>query len=109
MKLLLMFMLSLSLMATSTLTKKRTFTQNDGTTFSGHLQGDAYLHWIEADDGSILLYNKKTKTFEYAEIKDGNLVSTQKAFEPSRLRKTRYIDKAALEILWQQKHPDMPH
>ena len=107
MKIFLALLLGINLMATPTLTKKRTFTQNDGSTFSGRLQGDAFLHWIEAEDGSILLYNKKTATFEYAEIKNGNLVSTHQAYRPSLLRKT--FNKEALKTLWQQKHPKRTH
>lgn len=53
---------------------ERTFTQSDGSTFKAHAKGDEYLHYIETKNGDILLYNEKTKNYEYATIKGTKLV-----------------------------------
>ena len=52
---------------------KRTFTQPDGSLISYKNQGDEHLHWSESEDGEVIMYNKTTKQFEYAEIKDETL------------------------------------
>jgi len=102
-------LLSLSLFATSTLTTMRTFEQSDGSQFQGRLQGDAFLHWIEAKDGSILLFNKQTATFEYAKIIDGDLVLSGERYQSSKTRalhvSSENVSKEALQILWKQRHP----
>lgn len=52
---------------------KRTFTQPDGTVVEYRAQGDEHLHWNETENGDILLYSKKNKRLEFAEIKNGIL------------------------------------
>jgi hypothetical protein len=52
---------------------KRTFTQPDGTVVEYRVQGDEYLHWNETENGDILLYSKKHRRLEFAEIEDGTL------------------------------------
>jgi hypothetical protein len=52
---------------------KRTFTQPDGTVVEYHAQGDEHLNWMESENGDILLYSKKNKRLEHAEIKDNTL------------------------------------
>jgi len=52
---------------------KRTFTQPDGTKVTYRLQGDEHLHWMESDDGKIMLFDKRNERLEYAEIKDNTL------------------------------------
>ncbi len=59
---------------------KRTFTQPDGTIVEYRAQGDEHLHWNETDNGDILLYSKKNKRLEYAEIKDNTLKASGVAF-----------------------------
>ena len=51
----------------------RTFTQSDGTTFKARAKGDEYLHYIKTKEGDILLYNPKTKNYDYAIIKGSRL------------------------------------
>ena len=53
-----------------------TFTQPDGTVVHYKMQGDEYLHWMESEDGEILLHNEEQKCFEYATIKNGNLTKS---------------------------------
>ena len=52
---------------------KRTFTQPDGTVVEYRAQGDEYLNWMVSENGDILLYSKKNKRLEHAEIKDNIL------------------------------------
>lgn len=52
---------------------KRTFTQPDGTEVTYRLQGDEHLNWMVSENGDILLYSKKNKRLEYAEIKNNSL------------------------------------
>lgn len=106
MKVLSILLFATMLCATSTLTKERLFTQNDGTTFKGRLQGDAFLHWIQSEDGSIVLFNKKSATFEYAEIRDGDLKLSGKPYSKSTTRAlSPNISKEALRNLFNARHP----
>ncbi len=118
MKFLLIVLVTLTLQATSTLSTLRTFTQSDGTTFKGRLQGDAFMHWIEAADNSILLFNKKTENFEYAIIKDNDLILSGDIYIKSKTRSlhpkstssflTAHINrlnKDNLKKLWKIRHP----
>jgi len=52
---------------------KRTFTQPDGTTITYRVQGDEHLNWVESESGDILLFSKKNKRYEYAQISNGTL------------------------------------
>ncbi len=52
---------------------KRTFTQPDGVQVTYRLQGDEHLNWMESESGDILLYSKKNKRLEFAEIRDNTL------------------------------------
>ncbi len=109
MKTILFILLTSSLFATSTLTKVRTFTQSDGSSFTGRLQGDAFLHWIEADDGSVLLFNKKTGNFEYAKIKDNDIVLSGDVYHISKKRdlhvRKNTLNKESLKYLYKLRHP----
>lgn len=69
---LLSFVISM-LLAAPAFHGKRTFTQPDGTVVEYRAQGDEHLHWNETADGDILLYSKKNKRLEFAEIKNGSL------------------------------------
>jgi len=67
------------LLAAPAFNGKRTFTQPNGETIEYRLQGDEYLHWLEADDGSLMLYNKKSKQLESLIIEDGSIKPSGKA------------------------------
>ncbi len=58
---------------------KRTFTQPNGEVITYHLQGDQYLHWMEKDDGEIMVYNQQKKQMESAVIQNGELKSSGRA------------------------------
>lgn len=66
--------LSTLLVAAPAFEKERTYTQSDGTTFKAKPQGDEYLHFLKTKEGSILLYNQKTKNFDYATVENNRLV-----------------------------------
>ena len=109
MKTILLILLTTSIFATSTLTTIRTFTQSDGTTFKGRLQGDAFLHWVEAEDGSIVLFNKKTANFEYAQIKNGDIILSGKIYRVSKARslhvsETKSLSRDSLKQIWKKRH-----
>jgi hypothetical protein len=106
-KYLLIILLTLTLQATSTLSTLRTFTQSDGTTFEGRLQGDAFMHWIEAKDKSILLFNKKTGNFEYAIIKDGDIILSGNIYNTTKVRSLHQgtLSRDNLKELWKVRHP----
>jgi len=84
------------------------FKQNDGSTFSGKLQGDEWFHWVENTEGDIIKYNKESKNYEYAVVKElnGTLdivpsnVKVGDKVEGSGLEK---IDKEILKKIWKQK------
>jgi len=106
-KYLLIILVTLTLQATSTLSTLRTFTQSNGTTFEGRLQGDAFMYWIEAKDKSILLFNKKTGNFEYALIKDDDLTLSGNIYNTSKVRSLHLntLSKDNLKELWKIRHP----
>ncbi len=70
--------------------------QKDGTTFIGHAQGDEFLHYIQTQEGDILLYNPKTKNYEYAIIKDDRLVPSGVVYKPGKKRS--YMQKSMPRI-----------
>lgn len=96
------------------------FKQNDGSSFSGKLKGDEWFNWVEDKEGDIIKFNKKSKDYEYAIIKDINgtldLVpsgikvgnkseqsSTSGSMMPSLLK----IDKKTLGKVWKQKKEEV--
>jgi hypothetical protein len=86
---------------------KRQFQQPDGTTFTARQRGDEFLHWYETDEGEILLYNKKEKRFEYAEIKEKKLQPSGKAFGKEKVKKEHpKVDRETLRRLWREKREE---
>ncbi len=84
MKLLLLFtLIAQVLLAAPAFQGKRLFTQPDGTEVTYRLQGDEHLNWMESEGGDILLYSKKNKRLEFAEIKDNALQPSGVAFSKS--------------------------
>ena len=74
MKYLLLFsVISSLLFAAPAFHGKRSFTQPDGTIIEYRAQGDEYLNWMVSENGDILLYSKKNKRLEHAEIKNNSL------------------------------------
>lgn len=82
--------------------RERTFTQPDGTTFQGRLRGDEYLHWVETEEGKILVFNKKERRFEMGEIIDDTLKPSGDVFDPFQ-QMEQSITPDALRQLWQKK------
>lgn len=74
MRYLILFTLSIQLLlAAPAFQGKRVYTQPDGTEVTYRLQGDEHLNWMESESGDILLYSKKNKRLEFAEIKNNAL------------------------------------
>ena len=98
---LLLFLSTLTLLlAAPALKRVHTYTQNDGTTFEATPKGDEYLHFLQTKEGDILLYNPKTKNYDYATIRNDRLVPSG---SPYRLRRRTPLRQSAAE----QRHP--PH
>jgi len=73
---------------------KRTFMQPDGTVVEYRAQGDEHLNWMESGSGDILLYSKKNKRLEHAEIKNNSLKASGVPFtkiDASNARSTSAI------------------
>lgn len=89
--------------------RKRTFTQPDGSTFTGTLKGDEYLHWIETENGEILVYDKAAKQYEEAIVTPETLKGSGRIYrEKSRTRRARDLrspqqEREALRQLWLKK------
>jgi len=64
----LIFVFNHSLFAISAFPGELTFTQNDGSTFKGHLVGDEWLHFVSLENDYVAIYNKDKKNYEYALI-----------------------------------------
>ena len=64
---------STNIFAVSAFNGLQTFTNNDGTSFSGRLNGDEYLNYITDEKGNIIVHNPSNKNFEYGVITDGKL------------------------------------
>jgi len=92
------------------------FTQNDGSSFTGHLKGDEWFSWVEDKNGDIIKYNTKSKDYEYGMVKEVNgtldLVpsSIKVGSKPKKSKSvdateasTLRIDKQTLEKIWKQK------
>ena len=45
------------------------FKQPDGTSFNARKKGDEWFNWTETLDGRVIVHNKTSGFFEYAEIK----------------------------------------
>ncbi len=97
---------ALSLDAAPAFSRERTFVQPDGSTFIGKVRGDEYLHWIETKDGDIVLYNKKTKRYESAQITADDLRPDGTMYRPG-VKKARQLYRndrhQAIYELWKKK------
>lgn len=89
---------------------KKTFFQDDGTFFSAHLQGDEYLNWVETDNEDILLFNKESKQYEHAMIKDNELKPSGDKFTSSTTNKKapayKKLNKSQLKELWKKRRQE---
>lgn len=101
--LILIALFSQLLLAAPAFQGKRTFTQPNGDTVTYRLQGDEYLHWMERDDGEIMLYSKKNKRMESATIKNGQLKASGHAVSTLQrsMSKDANIPKVSREELLQ--------
>ena len=87
---------------------KRTFTQPDGTEVTYRLQGDEHLNWMESESGDILLYSKKDKRLEFAEIKNGTLKASGIAFSKNNMAASKRpkLSKEELIILHKKRRDE---
>jgi len=90
---------------------KRTFIQPNGESITYHLQGDEHLHWMETNEGEIILYSKKNKRMESALIKNTELIPSGQAISHNkRSRKSaslqHSISQKDLEALYKYKREE---
>jgi hypothetical protein len=106
-KIILLAIFTSSLYSSMALDEKSDFIQKDGSTFKGNLKGDEWFNWVEDEKENILIYNKKTKNYEYAMLKTSNgklRLTTSGVKEGSKLRpSSTKIDKKELSKIWKQK------
>ena len=77
---------------------KRIFTQPDGTVVTYQLQGDEHLNWIASQKGDILLFSKKNRRLEFAEIKNNELKPSGVPFTQADTTNSR----AASAVTWKK-------
>jgi hypothetical protein len=93
---------------------KRTFTQPDGTEVTYRQQGDEHLNWAESESGDILLFSKKNKRFEFAEIRDNMLEASGIPFSGAATAKSPSaaavtppkVSKEALRALYEKRRDE---
>lgn len=94
-----------------------TFTQHDGSTFQGNLKGDEWFNYVSLPNEYLAVYNKTTKNYEYALVKEdrltpsGIVVDEQLHKEnPGELRKRiPKIDLASIAKLRSDAQQKRPH
>lgn len=89
------------------------FKQKDGSIFKGHLKGDEYFSWVEDKYGHIIKYNKKSKDYEYAKLKEvdgktdlvpsGIMVSESSFLKQGAFVPSVSISKKQLSEIWSRK------
>jgi hypothetical protein len=91
------------------------FKQQDGSAFNGTLKGDEWFHWIEDNNGHVIVYNRKNKTYEFGMLKLINgsyellpsgiaVVSQNKKYENRTLPvNVGNIDHNTLSQIWKNK------
>ncbi len=82
-------------------TSTKTYKQADGSSFEGTPRGKDFFSYIELTNGYICLYNKESKNYEYALVKDGKLipsgVSVTSGIRPKNIKKISQRDLETLQ------------
>ncbi len=94
--LLIIAFLSQLLLAAPAYSGKRTFTQPDGTIVTYRMQGDEYLHWLESEEGDIILYSEQNRRLESAILKNNSLKAsgisyTKKGHSAQKISKDKLL------------------
>ncbi len=101
-----------SLLGVSAFPGALSFTQKDGTQFTGTLKGDEWLNWISLPNDYVALFNKKSKNYEYAVIKTENgesRLSTSGLKVDEQLHKAQPNKLAKTCLLYTSPSPRDPH
>lgn len=107
--LLIIILLTAIISAAPAFEHNRTFTQPDGSTFTGTFKGDEYLHWIETANGEILVYDKASKQYEEAVITSetlkgsGRIYRAEERVKRARAFRSPQQQRDALHQLWLKK------
>ena len=97
-----------------------TFTQNDGTSFTGHLHGDEYFSWIKDKEGQVIVFNNQSKNYELAKLKmlDGHMQLFPSGIKVSDAHKSGAtfvkMDNSKIKIsdltkIWKEKRKSRPY
>ena len=115
-KIITLLIIPLVTFAVSAYSGKIKFVQSDQESFYGHLKGDEWFNWIEDEKGDVILYNQRSKNYEYAKLKDENgtldlVPSGRKVRAPQttyRASKQNIpnLDKRALPLIWKHKREE---
>lgn len=81
----------------------QTFTLPDGSSFTGRMQGDEFLHWIETEKGEMLLFSKERRRFEHARIEAGKFMPSGLPFVPGADSPLPQPDREELYRIWNAK------
>jgi hypothetical protein len=88
--------------------------------FIANLKGDEYFSWIENKKGEVIIYNKDSDLYEYAELKEidgklemissGNLLNLEEqssgAVDKAPKLDNNSFDKDKLYEIWQRKRKE---
>ena len=61
---------------TNSQTKSQTYKQADGSSFEGISKGEGFFTYIQLSNGYIGVYNKDSKSYEYALVKNEKLLAS---------------------------------
>ncbi len=79
----------------------KTFRQADGSSFKGIVRGEEFFNYIELANGYICLYNKESRRYEYALVKDGKLlpsgISVTQEMIPTQIKQISHEDLQQLQ------------
>jgi len=109
--LIMMVMINIYTFAAPAIPQELIFTQADGSQFKGKLIGDEYFHWQEDKAGRVLIYDKDSKNYDYAVLKQVDstyqLVSSGYKYNTqnkgARSVSIGNVDKKILYDIWREK------
>jgi len=106
MRYLLLFLLSITFLnAAPAREVTRHYIQSDGSSLYATQHGDEYLHWLQTQDGAVVIYNNKTSNYDYAQIEQNTLKASGEVYSPDK-RKSRSITILNITKLWEKKREE---
>ena len=78
-------------------TKLQTYKQADGSSFEGISKGEGFFTYIELANGYIGVYNKESKSYEYALVKGEELLAS--GIPVNQTNVPKHITKISEQVL----------